>query len=82
MFVMTLNTTANRIIFTLSFTFQIPAMMLKLICRRKLNTNNNIEYFNITHDSINFSQNNTNAIISAKTKNNILKAIQTIRKFF
>jgi hypothetical protein len=47
-----------------------------------LKTKNKIEYFNIIHDIINFSQNSTYAIISANTKNNILNAIQTTKKFF
>jgi hypothetical protein len=77
-----LSTTAASIIFILSFTFQIPANILKFICRRKLNTRNRIEYCNIAHDFTNFSQNNTKAIISANTKNKILKAIAIDAKFF
>jgi hypothetical protein len=73
---------AARIIFILSFTFQIQANILKLICKRKLNTRNKIEYCNITQDLINFSQNKTNAMVSAKTKKRILKAIAMAAKFF
>ena len=43
---------------------------------------NKIEYLKIFHDSMNFSQNNINAIISANTKNNILNANQSTKKFF
>jgi hypothetical protein len=78
---MKLKIRATDIIFTLSFILQIPAIILKFICSIKLNTKNNIEYFSITHDSINFSPKRINAIISENTKNNILNAIHTAMKF-
>ncbi len=46
-----------------------------------MKTKNNTEYFRITHDSINFSQNKTKAICSEKTKNNTLNAIHITIKF-
>ena len=80
-FVMILNMTAIAIIFTLSFTFPIPHMMLKLICSRKINTKRSTEYCNMFQDFINFSQNSMKAIISAKIKNNIFDAIAIMVKF-
>jgi hypothetical protein len=45
-----LNTIAINIILTLSLIFHIQAIILKLICNKKLNIKNNIEYFNIDQD--------------------------------
>jgi hypothetical protein len=71
-----------KIILTLSFTFQIQAIILKFICNKKLKARNNIEYCKIFQDSINFSQNNIYAIIQANVKNNILKAIAITKNVF
>jgi hypothetical protein len=47
-----LKTKAIEIIFNLSFTFQIQANILKLICNKKLKTRNKIEYCKIFQESI------------------------------
>jgi regulator of sigma D len=77
-----LKTKAILIIFNLSLTLHIQARILKFICSKKLNVKNNIEYCSILQDFIKFSQNNIYDIISAKTKNSILKAIARAIKFF
>jgi len=68
-------------IFNLCLTFQIPARMLKLICRRKLKVKKGIANCSIFHDVIYCSQNNIYAIVSAKTKNNIFIHIAIAIKF-
>ncbi|MBT3728570.1 hypothetical protein HOF65_03615 [bacterium] len=70
-----------KIIFTLLCTSHIQDIILKFICNNILNTKNNTEYLSIVPEFINFSPNKVNATISAKTNNNILNAIQIIKKF-
>jgi hypothetical protein len=77
-----LKTIAIVTIFTLSFTFQIHAIILKFIFSKKLKIRKSTEYFSIVQDGIKSFQNKIKAIISANTKNNILNHIQTIKKFF
>ena len=58
-FVMMLRMTACPMIFARCETCPIPARILKLICSIKLKIKNNIEYWRIYPDVINFDQNNT-----------------------
>ena len=77
-----LNITAIKTIFTLSFTFPIPARILKLIPNKKLNSKNKIEYCKIFHESKNLSPKSTNAIGFANTKKKTLNAIARMIKLF
>ena len=81
MFMIKLNTRAIDMIFTLSLILHIPANILKFIWSIKLKTRKSIEYFSITHDSINFSPKRIKAITSEKTKNKMLNAIHSAMKF-
>ena len=81
-FIKKFNTIAIKTIFNLSFTFHILASIFQFICSKKLNARNNIEYFNIIADSINFGQKSMIVSFSANTKNNIEKAIDKTKKFF
>lgn len=74
--------TARVIIFTLSLTLQTPARILKLICNKKLNVKNNIEYCNIIQEVRNFSQKSTYDIGIAKVNKNKLNAMEIITKLF
>lgn len=79
---MVLNTKATSMILSLSFTFQLAASILKLICSRKLKDKNMIEYCNITHDCKNLSQNKIVLIICQNTRKSIEKLIEKLKKFF
>jgi hypothetical protein len=67
--------------FSLSFTFQFAARILKFIWSKKLKLKNNIEYCKITQDIRNLSQKRIVEIIFQKTKSNIEKQIEKDKKF-